>query len=55
MFSVSTKEEAEEFMKKHHFDWEWVQIEDGTYDCKVISKLLPAIRVASNGRRVFFN
>ena len=38
-------------MKKQDFEWEWY--ENG--NCKVISKVLPAVRVSSNGNKTFFN
>ena len=39
-------------MKKQEFEWEW---DDATGNCKVISKVLPAVRVSSNGAKTFFN
>jgi hypothetical protein len=43
-------------MREMGYDYEWVQVvEDGSYDCKVISKVLPAIRVSTNGRKTFYN
>jgi hypothetical protein len=38
-------------MKKQDFEWEWY--DNG--NCKVISKVLPAVRVSSNGNKTFFN
>ncbi len=38
-------------MAKHGNTWEW--FENG--DCRVISAVLPAIRVSSNGNKTFFN
>lgn len=50
MFKVDTMDEAEVKMNDSNYDFEWIQVEDGTYDCKVISKVLPAIRMSTNGR-----
>jgi len=55
MYKVETREDAEVKMKEQGYDFEWVQVEDGSYDCKVISKVLPAIRVSTNGRKTFYN
>ncbi len=55
MYKVETREEAEIKMKEQGYDFEWVAVDDGTFDCKVISKLLPAIRVSTNGRKTFYN
>lgn len=55
MFKVTSREEAEKKMIEQHYDWEWIQLDDGTYDCKIISKLLPAIRVSTNSRKTFYN
>ena len=52
MFHVKTKENAEVEMQKQGFEWEW---DDATGNCKVISKVLPAVRVSSNGNKTFFN
>lgn len=52
MFHVQTRERAEEEMKKQEFEWEW---DDATGNCKIISKVLPAVRVSSNGNKTFFN
>mmetsp|Transcript_7095 Transcript_7095/g.11951 ORF Transcript_7095/g.11951 Transcript_7095/m.11951 type:complete len:597 (-) Transcript_7095:312-2102(-) len=52
MFHVSTKSDAEAEMTKQGFSWVW---DDATGNCKVISKVLPAVKVASNGNKVFFN
>lgn len=38
-------------MKEKEFEWEWN--ENG--NCKVISKVLSAVRTSSNGNKVFFN
>ena len=38
-------------MKEKEFVWEWS--ENG--NCKVISKVLQAVKVSSNGKKVFFN
>lgn len=51
MFHVKTREDAETEMKKQEFEWEWY--DNG--NCKVISKVLPAVRVSSNGNKTFFN
>ena len=51
MFHIKTKAEAEEEMKKQDNTWEW--LDNG--DCKIISKVLPAVKVSSNGRKAFFN
>lgn len=55
MYKVETREEAETKMNEQSYDFEWVAVEDGTFDCKVISKVLPAIRVSTNGRKTFYN
>lgn len=55
MFKVETREQAEEVMKQYEYTWEWIQIEDGSYDCILTTKLMTAYRVASTGRKVFFN
>lgn len=55
MYKVETREDAEVKMREQGYDFEWVQVEDGSYDCKVISKVLPAIRVSTNGRKTFYN
>ena len=52
MFHVQKRENAEIEMKKQGFEWEW---DDATGNCKVISKVLPAVRVSSNGNKTFFN
>ena len=51
MFHVQTKEAAEAEMAKQSSSFEW--LENG--DCRVISQKLPAVRVGSNGNKVFFN
>ena len=51
MFHKSTKAEAEVEMAKQGSTWEW--LENG--DCRIISTILPAIRVSSNGHKTFFN
>ena len=38
-------------MAKQGSTWEW--FENG--DCRVISQTLPAVRISSNGNKVFFN
>lgn len=40
-------------MSKQEFEWVWDH--GGQGNCKVISKVLPAIRVSSNGNKTFFN
>jgi hypothetical protein len=55
MFKVKEREEAEEKMKESHYECEWVPLEDGTFDCRVISKVLPAVRDSTNGRKTFYN
>lgn len=42
-------------MTESNYEFEWVEVEDGTFDCRVISKVLPAVRVSSNGRKTFYN
>ena len=42
-------------MATQNYELEWIEIEDGSYDCRVLSKGLPAVRLGSNGRKVFFN
>lgn len=51
MYNIKTKEDAEIEAGKQGSTLVW--LENG--DCKVISKVLPAIRVGSNGNKVFFN
>jgi hypothetical protein len=50
-FQCKTKEQAEANMKAQGTTWEWLP----NGDCKTISQVLPAIRVSSNGNKVFFN
>ena len=50
-FQCKTKEEAEKNMAAQGTTWEWLP--DGC--CKIISQVLPAVRVSSNGNKVFFN
>lgn len=50
-FNVSTKEEAEVEAAKQGSTLEWR--ENG--DCRVVSQMLPAVRVSSNGNKTFFN
>jgi len=49
MFKVNSREEAEEAMTKQGYTFEW--IDNG--NCKIISKVLPAVRISSNGNKVF--
>ena len=51
MYAVTTRAEAEVEAAKQTTNLEW--LENG--DVKVISNVLPAIRVSSNGNKVFFN
>ena len=51
MYGVQTKEAAEEAAKKQGTTLEW--LEGG--DCRIISQTLPAVKVSSNGNKVFFN
>jgi len=53
MFKVSSQLEAEEKMNELGFEYQWIQIEDGSYDCVIVSKILQAIRLSSNGRKAF--
>ncbi len=55
MFYVETREQAEKVVATQNYELEWIESEDGSYDCRVISKGLPAVRLGSNGRKVFFN
>ena len=55
MFKVETRQQAEEAMKKINCTYEWIQIEDGSYDCKITTPLMQGIKVATNGRKSFFN
>jgi len=55
MFKVSSQLEAEEKMNELGFEYQWIQIEDGSYDCVIVSKILPAVRVSTNGRKAFHN
>ena len=47
MFHVTSKQEAEEQMRKQDYTWEWL----AGNDCRIISKVLPAVRACSNGVR----
>lgn len=51
MFHKQNREEAQVEMAKQGSSWEW--LDNG--DCRVITQILPAIRVSSNGNKVFFN
>eukprot|EP00291_Cryptomonas_curvata_P028098 CAMPEP_0172211824 /NCGR_PEP_ID=MMETSP1050-20130122/36628_1 /TAXON_ID=233186 /ORGANISM="Cryptomonas curvata, Strain CCAP979/52" /LENGTH=673 /DNA_ID=CAMNT_0012892341 /DNA_START=9 /DNA_END=2031 /DNA_ORIENTATION=+ len=51
MFNVTTREQAEQEMTKAGATWEWLP----GGDCKIISTALPAVRIASNGRKSFLN
>ncbi len=51
MFGVQTREAADEEMKKRGFTGEW--LDNGC--CRVISQVLPAVRTATNGKKVFYN
>jgi hypothetical protein len=42
-------------MQAAYEKWDWLQVEDGTYDLRMITKPLPAVRLGGNGRKVFFN
>ena len=42
-------------MRQQNYDFEWIQVEDGTFDCRVISMTLSAIRESTNGRKTFYN
>uniref|UniRef100_A0A7S1QFZ7 NADP-dependent oxidoreductase domain-containing protein n=1 Tax=Neobodo designis TaxID=312471 RepID=A0A7S1QFZ7_NEODS len=53
MFHVETKEAAEAAMTKEGNTWEWLNDEDDS--CRVISPVLPAVRVSSNGAKTFYN
>lgn len=55
MFKVETRENAEVKMTESNYEFEWVQVEEGSFDCKVISKVLPAVRHSTNGRKTFYN
>mmetsp|Transcript_31400 Transcript_31400/g.50506 ORF Transcript_31400/g.50506 Transcript_31400/m.50506 type:complete len:757 (-) Transcript_31400:300-2570(-) len=51
-YGVSSREEAEESMRKQGTTWEWLP----NGDCKSITAVLPALRTDSrSGKRVFFN
>lgn len=52
---MNTKEEAEKKMTEQEYDFEWIELADGTFDCRIASKVLPAIRVSTNGRQAFYN
>ena len=50
--------EAEELIMKMTeaaYESDWIQVEDGSWDCRVSSKVLPAVRVSTNGRKTFYN
>lgn len=51
MYNVTNKEDAEKEMAKQGTTCQW--LENG--DCRVISAVLPAVRVSSNGNKTFFN
>jgi hypothetical protein len=55
MYKVETREDAEKKMSEAGYEYEWVQVEDGSWDCRVISKVLPAVRTSTNGRKTFYN
>lgn len=42
-------------MTEQEYDFEWIELADGTFDCRITSKVLPAIRVSTNGRQTFYN
>lgn len=51
-FCVSTREEAEEVMRKQSISWEWL----ANGDCRTVTAVLPALRVdRRTGKKVFFN
>lgn len=50
-FNVSTREEAQTEAGKQGSTLEF--LENG--DCRIISQMLPAVRVSSNGNKTFFN
>ena len=52
MYHCTTREKAEEEMKKSGATWEW---DDATGNCTITSKTLDAVRVGTNGNKVFFN
>ena len=51
MFHVSTREAAEVEMKKQDYTWKW--LDDGS--CEITSMCLDAVKVSSNGNKVFYN
>jgi len=55
MFKVDTREQAEEALKKINCTYEWTQIDDGTFDCKITTPLMQGTKIASNGKKSFFN
>lgn len=50
-FAVQTKEEAEIKAKEQGSTLEWLADDD----CRIVSQVLPAVRVSSNGHKTFFN
>ncbi|CAJ1439968.1 unnamed protein product, partial [Effrenium voratum] len=51
-YAVTTREEAEEAMRKQGTSWEWLP----NGDCRTTTSVLPALRVDERtGRHVFFN
>ena len=51
MFRAETREEAERAALKEGQTLEW--LDNG--DCKVVSFTYPAVRICTNGNKVFFN
>ena len=51
MYNCSTKQEAETEAAKQGSTLEW--LDNG--DCRVVTQMLPAVRVSSNGNKTFFN
>lgn len=53
VFKVSDKTEAEKKMKDSGYEHEWLETPEE--DCRIISKVLPVVRVSKSGQNVFAN
>ena len=55
MYNVHTKEAAEIAAAEQGSTLEWIGGYFGPQDCKITSKMLPAVKQCTNGNKVFFN
>ena len=55
MYGVHTKEAAEQAAKEQGSTLEFLGGYFGPSDCKITSKVLPGVKTATNGNKVFFN